>query len=195
MVRGTAKRTGAELAEAIAALGGKLSAKGEMDYSEISATALSRFWRQLLGFTAELALEPKLSPEEVAGERDWLLGRIQKRLDNAAARAFDEFFALLYGPHPYAIPGLGTPPSLARIDHAALVAWYRRFYRPERMTLAVSGQVSAAAVRAEARRLFGALPRGVPVTEPVRSAPGNSGDRRVFEQPAQPRPEEGRGGK
>src|SRR5439155_1116850 len=88
---------GSELAEAIAGLGGKLSAKGDVDDSEISATALARFWRELLGFTAELALEPKLSPGEVDGERDWLVGRIQKRRDNAPARAFDEFYAALYG--------------------------------------------------------------------------------------------------
>src|SRR2546430_12104487 len=41
------------------------------------------------------------------------------------------------------------------IYQAAIVAWYRRFYRPERMVLAVSGQVPAAEVTAEARRLFG----------------------------------------
>ena len=91
MVRGTTRRSGAELAEGIAAFGGKLSAKGDVDDSEISATALARFWRELLGFTAELALEPKLAAGEVDGERDWLVGRIQKRRDNAPARAFDEF--------------------------------------------------------------------------------------------------------
>src|SRR2546422_8935828 len=42
MVRGTAKRSGAQLAEAIAALGGKISATGEGDYSERRASALSR---------------------------------------------------------------------------------------------------------------------------------------------------------
>ena len=103
MVKGTARRSGSDLAEAVAGLGGKLSASGEADYSEIRASALSRFWRELLGFTAELALEPKLSPTEVDGERAWLVGRIQKRRDNAPARAFDEFFAALYGAHPYAL--------------------------------------------------------------------------------------------
>jgi len=185
MVRGTAKRSGAQLAEAIAALGGKISATGEVDYSEIRASALSRFWRELLGFTAELALEPKLAPGEVGGERDWLVGRIQKRRDSAPARAFDEFFATLYGAHPYALQVLGTPQSLGRIDHAALVAWYRRFYRSERMTLAVSGHVAAAEVLAEARRLFGRLERGGSFTEPLRPAPVNPGTRRAFEQPAQ----------
>jgi len=33
MVRGTAQRSGSQLAEAIAALGGKISASGEFDYS------------------------------------------------------------------------------------------------------------------------------------------------------------------
>ena len=185
MVRGTAQRSGSQLAEAIAALGGKISASGEVDYSEIRASALSRFWRELLGFTAELALTPKLAPGELDGERDWVIGRIQKRRDSAPSRAFDEFFATLYGPHPYSLQVLGTPESLRRIDHAALVEWYRRSYRPERMTLTVSGQVSAAQVLAEARRLFGELPRGAAATETPRPAPANPGTRRVIEQAAQ----------
>ncbi len=185
MVRGTAKRSGAELAEAIAALGGKISAAGDVDYSEIRASALSRFWRELLGFTAELALTPKLAPGELDGERDWIVGRIQKRRDNAPSRAFDEFFATLYGPHPYSLQVLGTPESLRRTDYAALVGWYRRFYRPEQMTLAVSGQVSAPEVLAEARRLFGGVPRGGQVTELARPTPANPGTRRVIEQSAQ----------
>ena len=58
MVKGTAKRNGSELAEAVAALGGKISAYGEADYSEIRASALSRFWRELLALTAELPSSP-----------------------------------------------------------------------------------------------------------------------------------------
>src|SRR5204862_167504 len=139
---------------------GKLSASGEADYSEIRASALSRFWRELLGLTAELALEPKLAPEEVDRERDFLLWRLQRRRDNAPSRAFDEFYALLYGRHPYSIPVLGTSASIARFDHAAVVERYRAFYRPDRMVLAVSGQVPVDEVLAEVQRRFGALPPG-----------------------------------
>jgi predicted Zn-dependent peptidase len=53
------------------------------------------------------------------------------------------------------------------------------------MTLAVSGQVSATEVLAEARRLFGELPRGGRVVEPARPTPANPGTRRVIEQAAQ----------
>ncbi len=133
MVKGTARRSGSQLAETVAGLGGKLSAPGEADYSEIRASALSRFWRELLGLTAELALEPKRN-----------------------------------------------------FDHAAVVARYRAFYRPERMVLAVSGQVPVDDVLAEAQRLFGAMPSGdsgaldAPIAPPVAAA-----RRSVIEQPAQ----------
>jgi zinc protease len=185
MVKGTAKRSGAQLAEEIAAMGGKISATGDIDYSEIRSSALARFWQPLLSLTAELALSPALAPEEVATERDWLLSRIQRRRDNAPSRVFDEFYAAMYGSHPYAIPTLGTPQSLARIDQPALVAWYRAAYRPDRMVLAVSGQVVATEVLAEARRLFGAMPaagRGADPTSP-RAVP--AGRRVVIEQAAQ----------
>ncbi len=185
MVKGTTRRSGADLAEAIAALGGKLSASGDIDYSGISASALARFWRELLALTAELALEPKLAPDDVPIERDWLVSRIQRQRDSPSARAFDEFYAALYGSHPYGLPSLGTPASLARIDHAVLVAHYRAVYRPERMILAVSGQVRADEVLAEARRLFGGLPRGGAVAEPGNAPPVRGARRLVVEQAAQ----------
>jgi predicted Zn-dependent peptidase len=185
MVKGTTTRGGRELAEAVAGLGGKISAAGDVDYSGIQATALARFWRELLAITAELALSPRLAPAEVDRERDWLVSRVQRRRDNPAARAFDEFYAALYGPHPYALPSLGTRDSLARVDHAALVAWYRAFYRPERMVLTVSGQVAAAEVLAEARRLFGAEPGAALPTDPPLPAPRPRAGRVVIEQAAQ----------
>ena len=185
MVKGTAKRNGSELAEAVAALGGKISAYGEADYSEIRASALSRFWRELLALTAELALEPRLAKEEVDRERDWLLSRVQRRLDNAPSRAFDELFALLYLPHPYGLPVLGTRASLPRIDHAAIVARYRQFFRPDSMVLTMSGQVNADEALAEIRRLFGAMPAVGPAPEPSNPTPTQSVRRRVIEQPAQ----------
>ena len=185
MVKGTTKRSGARLAEEIAAMGGKISAAGDIDYSEIRSSALARFWKPLLTLTAELALSPALAPEEVAGERDWLLSRIQRRRDNAPSRVFDELYAALYGSHPYAIPTLGTVDALRRIDHAALVAHYRAAYRPERMVLAVSGQVVGAEVIAAARQLFGDMPAGGGAPDVRPPAPAPAGRRLVIEQPAQ----------
>lgn len=185
MVKGTTKRSGGEIAEMVASLGGKISAAGDVDYSGIQGTALARFWRELLEITAELALTPRLASQEVDRERDWLLSRVQRRRDNAASRAFDALYAAVYTPHPYALANIGTAASLARIDHAAIVAWYRAFYRPERMVLAVSGQVSSSEVIAEARRLFGGLPGAALPPEPSLPAPRPRGGRVAVEQASQ----------
>jgi predicted Zn-dependent peptidase len=185
MVKGTTKRDGAELAEAVAALGGKISASGDVDSSGIQTAGLARFWRELLELTAELALQPRLAPEEVERERDWLLSRVQRRHDNAASRAFDELYAAVYRTHPYALPNLGTRESLRGIDHQAIVAWYRAFYRPERMTLVVSGQVSSSEVIAEARRLFGPMAGAARPPEPTLAPPRATGGRVDIEAPAQ----------
>jgi zinc protease len=185
MVKGTTKRSGSDLAETVALLGGKIAAAGDVDYSGIQGTALARYWRELLEITAEMALSPRLAPEDVPREREWLTSRIQRRRDNAPSRAFDELYAALYGSHPYGLRSLGTRESLDRIDHAAIVAWYRAFYRPERMTLAVSGQVSASEVIAEAQRLFGAQPTGTPTPDPPVPPPRAPAGRRVIQQEAQ----------
>jgi predicted Zn-dependent peptidase len=185
MVKGTTKRSGAQLAEEIAAMGGKISASGDIDYSEIRSSALARFWKPLLTLTAELALSPALAPDEVAAERDWLLSRIQRRRDNPPSRVFDDAYATLYGSHPYALPSLGTPESLARIDHAAIVAHYRTSYQPERLALVVSGQVSAPEVLAEARQLFGGLRAGGGTTDASIPPPTPRARRVRIEQPAQ----------
>jgi len=81
MVKGTTRRSGGELAEAIAALGGKVSATGDVDYSEIRASALARFWRELLRLTAELALEPDLVGVE---HREPAFGALDRDLVQAA---------------------------------------------------------------------------------------------------------------
>lgn len=185
MVKGTVKRSGGDIAEAVAGMGGKISASGDADYSGIQGAALARFWRELLAIVTEIALTPKLAADEVDRERDWVLGRIQRRRDNAPSRAFDEFYGLLYGTHPYSIPTLGTREGLHRADHAAVVAAYRAFYRPERLTLAVSGQVPAAEVVAEARRLFGAMAPGGAGADPPIPPPRPTNRRLVIEQPAQ----------
>jgi len=47
IVRGTTTRDGGQIVEAADAMGGSIEATGDVDYSEIAATALSRAWWSL----------------------------------------------------------------------------------------------------------------------------------------------------
>lgn len=185
MVRGTRRHNALQLTEAIEEVGGALDASGDVEYGEVRGTALARNWEELLTLMAEVALHPTLPAEEVERERRLLQSSIQNRGEIPFQRALDAVLHELYGPHPYAWPSVGRRESIARIDGPALRAHYEAIYRPDRMVLAVSGQVPAERVFRVAERLFGAAPRraGAPALT-VPSVTMRTG-RRVVERPAQ----------
>jgi hypothetical protein len=55
LVRGTEKLDGEQIAEAADRMGGSIDAYGDADYSEIAATALDRYWSDMLGLMADIA--------------------------------------------------------------------------------------------------------------------------------------------
>jgi predicted Zn-dependent peptidase len=185
MVRGTARRSAAELAEAAEEIGGSLDASGEVEAGEVRGEALARHWEELLALIAEVVLTPSLPGEEVERERRLILSQIKTRAETPFSLSLDALLRELYGSHPYAWPGLGLASVVGRLGRAELVARHRAVFQAERMVLAVSGQVSHERVVRTATRLFGTLPRSgmgeVGGTAPA--AP--SGERRVVERPAQ----------
>lgn len=185
MVRGTVKRSAAELDEALEEIGGSLSASGDVDVGEIRGEALGRYWAPLLGLLAEIAREPRLAPDEVARERRLILSQIRARADAPFSATLDALLGELYGAHPYAWPGPGLETSVARLAEPAVVARYRELYRPERLVLAVSGAVRADPVVRAVTRLFATMPRGGETSDDALPAPTPSGARRVLRRPAQ----------
>jgi len=173
LVRGTAKRSALAIIEAAEELGGSLEASGEVESAEIGGAAIARHWEPLLALLAEVVLEPTFPAAEIERERRLVLGQLQTRADNPFPRAFDTALRDVYGSHPYAWPPLGRPESVAQMSRDALVAHHRTIYRPDRMVLAVSGNVPRASVLAAAERLFRRLPPapGVPAAPTIELTP------------------------
>jgi len=170
VVRGTTSLDGTQIASAADRMGGSIDAYADADYSEIPATALSRYWGEMLDLVAEVALRPSIPDDTTQAVRDFLLRQIRNRAEKPYDAAFDSLMARTYGDNPYAWDPLGLKESLERMDRAALLAHYRRHYVPGAMVLAVSGKVKSAEVVARAERLFGGLP-AAPVPAPNATAP------------------------
>ena len=183
MLRGTTKRSAVRLAEAAEDIGGRLDAAGEGESAEVRGEALARHWEALLALVAEVALAPAFPSEEIEKERRLLLSQLRTRADNPFPAGFDALVRELYGPHPYAWPSLGRRASLERLGREALVGRYRELYRPDRMVLAVSGQVARARVVKAAERLFGKLERPAAAIPPPPPVPPRTAGRRVLERP------------
>ena len=169
VVRGTTTRDGTEIVNAADRMGGSIDAYADADYAEITATALSRFWSDMLDLVADVTLRPSLSDGTAQAVRDFLVRQIRNRADKPYDAAFDALLARTFGDNPYGWDALGLKESVERMDRAALLAHYRRHYVPGAMVLAVSGKVKRQDVVARAERLFGALsaaPAPAPNTTP-----------------------------
>ena len=183
VVRGTTSLDGTQIVSAADRMGGSIDAYGDADYSEIAATALSRFWGEMLDLVADIALRPSIPDGTTQAVRDFLARQIRNRAEKPYDAAFDTLMARTYGDNPYAWDPLGLKESLERQDRAALLAHYRRHYVPGAMVLAVSGKVKSGEVVARAERLFGAL-AAAPVPAPnTTAAPAPASARAVLTVP------------
>jgi len=167
MVRGTATRTGGQIVEAADAMGGGIEAVGDVDHSEIAATALSRHWIEMLDLVADVALRPTMPQGVIGAVRDFLLRQVRNRSEKPYDVALDTLTARTFGRNPYAWDPIGLKEPLKKFDRDALLAHYKRHYVPGGTVLAVSGRVKASEVLAQANRLFGQMPSApVPVALP-----------------------------
>jgi len=160
LVRGTEKLDGEQIAEAADRMGGGIDAYGDVDYSEITATALSRNWQEMLDLLGDCVLRPTLPDGTVQAVRNFLARQIRNRGDKPFDVASDRMRAALFGSNPYAWDPFGRRASVEKLDREALIAYYRRFYVPGQMVLAVSGDVKSADVVAQVQRIFGSMAPG-----------------------------------
>ncbi|HUO64843.1 MAG TPA: pitrilysin family protein, partial [Terriglobales bacterium] len=171
LVRGTEKLDGEQIAEAADRMGGGIDAYGDADYSEITATALSRNWQEMLELLGDCVLRPTLPDGTVQAVRNFLVRQIRNRGDKPFDVAADRMRAALFGSNPYAWDPLGRRESVEKLDRDALIAYYRRFYVPGQLVLAVSGDVKTADVVAQVRQIFGSMAPGKVEMPPVPAPP------------------------
>jgi predicted Zn-dependent peptidase len=184
MLRGTVRRTAVQLATSSEDIGGSLDANGEVEAAEVRGQALARHWQTILALVAEVALQPALRPEEIEKERRLLLGQLKARADAPFSLSFDTVLRALYGTNPYGRSQLGLKDSIERLTRDDLLAHYRAIYQPDRMVLAVSGQVERRRVIKAAGRLFGRMVRTGPNAQVALAVSEPSGERRVITRPA-----------
>ena len=177
LVRGTEKLDGEQIAEAADKMGGGIDAYGDADYSEIAATALSRNWQEMLDLIGDCVLRPTLPDGTIQAVRNFLVRQIRNRGDKPFDVAADRMRAALFGANPYAWDPLGRRESVEKLDRDALIAYYRRFYVPGQLVLAVSGDVKNAEVVARAQQIFGTMAPGQVPMPPVPAPPAMAASR------------------
>ena len=105
---------------------------------------------------------------------------------NPIGKLIEEFLGVCFKAHPYGYPVIGHMSDIETLKREEAVAFFKKYYVPNNLTLAIVGDVDAKQVFALAEKYMGPLPAG-PKYEPVQTVePPQEGEKRLeVESPAQ----------
>ena len=178
LFKGTERRGVGEIAGAVEGAGGRINAFTSFDVTCYHATLPSDFAALGLDVLSDAVRASVFDPEEVAREVDVVLEEINRSEDEPHSVLSDALFAAAYPTHPYGLPILGTPESVASFTREKVRAFYKRWYTPENLVVVVVGDIDAADILGKVEAIFGDDARGdavrarpeEPPQEGVRSA-------------------------
>lgn len=155
---GAAGMSGPAIAEARERLGAGIAASASLDRTRISLDALKSNLGPSLLLFADIVQRPDFPAAEIERVRGQQLTALQQEASNPIGIARRILSPALYGAqHPYGAPpsGLGTADSVKAITRDELVTWHKRWIRPDRGTLFVAGDITAAELRPQLEATFG----------------------------------------
>ena len=134
------------ISEAVEGCGGSVNASTDRELTVFSAKVPAKQAATALSVVRELALRPLLRRTDLVAEKPVIIDEIRMYVDSPTDRIFSLFDELLFGTHPLGREIAGTPRSVRRATRELAVEHWRRWYRPERLVLAVAGAIDHEAV-------------------------------------------------
>lgn len=182
--KGTERRTAAELAAEIDAVGGLLNADTDREHTCYYVKVLGEHVPLAIDLLSDIFLASRFAPEEIAREKDVVLEEIAQIEDTPDDLINDLFHQAYWPEHAIGRPVCGTRDTVPAFDQGACRGWVERRYRPDRIVIAAAGDVQHTQLVDEIGRRFGGLVGTAPLDDgvvPV-ARPGVTVHRRRLEQ-------------
>ncbi len=165
LFKSTPTRSAVQIAQAVDAVGGELNAFTAREHTCYYAHVLDTDLELAVDLVADVVLRGRCAVDDVEVERDVVLEEIAMRDDDPEDTLGDVFLSAMFGDHPVGRPVIGSVESISTMSRAQLHSFHVRRYTPERMVVAVAGNVDHDQVVALVKEHFG--PRLVKGIEPV----------------------------
>jgi zinc protease len=168
--QGAGTKSAEQIAETIDFVGGVLGTGAGTDLSFINAIVMKDSYDVALDLMADVVQRPTFAAEEIERQRQQAVSALKVAAEDPESVADRVIDRLIYGFHPYGMPGAGTAESLTSLTRADFVDFHKKYFVPNNALLAVVGDISPAEAMAGLEKHFGAWkPGDVPalsVTEP-----------------------------
>lgn len=180
--RGTARRTGPALDEAIEFVGGSLEASAGRDGVTVSLAVLKKDLGLGLDLLSEVLTQPTFPADELARKVKEIQAAIRRSEENPESVASRALGELLYPGHPYGHPVTGTVESVGKLTREQVLAFYRAHYRPDRAILVVAGDVKADEIRQELLHRLASWSAGGAPSRPPQAPAGSPAQSRTIKR-------------
>lgn len=151
---GTSKKSGDAIDEELENIAASVESQIGESFGTVSFSMLKEQTDQVMGIFHDVLTDPAFREDKLALTKTQLRSGIARRNDDARSVSHREFTDLLYGRGtPY-----GWEMQYATVDNISrndLVDFYRRYYFPANVILAVQGDFAGAEMKARLERLFG----------------------------------------
>ncbi len=159
LFKGTKKRTAAQIAEEIDAVGGVLNAFTGKEYTCYYAKVLGEDLAMATDLLADLFLESVFDPAEIDRERQVVLQEISQAEDTPDDFIHDLFNLHFWRGHPLALPIFGSVETVNAINREALMELMAERYRAARVFVSAAGAIDHNRLVADCERLFASVER------------------------------------
>jgi zinc protease len=177
LFKGTATRPPGSIEREVESVGGRINASTSWDFTFYHVMLPARGVEAGIAMLVDVGVNASLEAHLLEAEKQVVLEEMRLNEDNPRRFLVRQLFASAYEGHPYGRPVIGRPELVTGLSRETLVAFYRRHYVPEMLSLVVVGAANPDAVLRVARETLGTLPRSgkrrlptppVPAARPVR---------------------------
>jgi predicted Zn-dependent peptidase len=152
LFKGTKKRSAREISQAVEGIGGYLNAFTSEEMTCFHSRACAGRFDELLDVLADMFLNSKFAPADIAKERDVIKEEMAMYLDQPQHRVQELLNATLWPDHPLGRPITGTEETLDAMARPHLVGCLRNNYVTSNTLIVAAGNLThQQAVKAVAR--------------------------------------------
>jgi zinc protease len=170
IVKGTKTRSAEQIAETVEHVGGSIGAGAGNNSVSVSVEVMKDDFALGMQILSDVVANATFPENEVAREKDSQLASIKAEDDQIMAVARNLLKPRLYGNHPYALRGSGSPETVTNLTSADLKSFRDRLLTGRNGVLSIFGSVKSQDALEIAKKDFGSLPPGEQLLTTAREA-------------------------
>ena len=146
--------TAKKISLAIEGVGGTINGWTDLEEAAYWVKVPKRHLNKGIDLLGDIVLNSKFDPLEIERERGVILEEINRREDNPEQRVLEVLFEALFPNHPLGRRTLGTKEIIKKISQQDFLTYFKNFYRPGDMIVAVGGRIEKGEVAKEVASQF-----------------------------------------